>query len=344
MKITHIIYSFTTGGSETMLVDIANEQVKQAEVSIVIINKIYNDVLVAKIDNRVAVYFIKRKAGSKNPVPVFRLNLLLLKMGADVLHCHNHNIVPLLLPLLRRKSVLTIHDVGVKIIYLKMFHKLFAISRIVQDDIKTRSGLEATLVYNGICTDKVKQSQGYANDSVFKIVIISRLIHLKKGQHLAIEALYILKQKAIKNIQLDLIGEGISDAFLKDLVRKFNLGDQINFLGLKDREYVYSHLKDYDLLIQPSLYEGFGLTVVEGMSAKVPVLVSDVDGPMEVIENRKYGFHFKSGNAEDLAKQLKLIVGQYTSKEQKQLVAMAHQHVVSNFSIIQTAQNYIDNY
>ena len=43
MKIVHCIFSFNTGGAETMLIDIVNEQIKTQEVTIVIVNHIYHN-------------------------------------------------------------------------------------------------------------------------------------------------------------------------------------------------------------------------------------------------------------------------------------------------------------
>lgn len=344
MKITHLIYSFTTGGSETLLVDIVNEQVNYAEVSIVIINKVYNDSLVSKIDKRVNVHFINRPEGSKNIFYILKINLLLLKNKADVLHCHNHNIAPLLVPTFRKKTVLTVHDVNITTIYFKQYQKLYANSKIVKKDIENRSCLNAVLVYNGICTEKLLVNANLKTNAIFKIVIVSRLQHEKKGQHLAIEALSILKQKGITNVQLDFIGEGESEAFLKELVVKDKLENSINFLGLKNRDYIYSHLRDYDLLIQPSLFEGFGLTVAEGMAAKVPVLVSDVDGPMEIIENGKYGYFFQSGNSNDLANKIIEIITYKDSESLIQKTEKAYNRVLKEFDIKNTAKNYLQNY
>ena len=40
MKIAHLIYAFPTGGTETMLVDIMNEQEKYANISLIIVNNL----------------------------------------------------------------------------------------------------------------------------------------------------------------------------------------------------------------------------------------------------------------------------------------------------------------
>jgi len=344
MKITHLIYSFNFGGSETMLVDIVNHQVEKACVNLIIINKFYNKTLVNKIDKRVKVYFINRVESSKNPCPIIRLNVLLLKLHSNVVHCHNHNIIPLLLPSLKKKAVLTVHDVGVNTKHFNQFNQLFAISKVVKEDIKNRSGFKATLVYNGICVNKVMHKVEVTKINILKIVIVSRLRHEKKGQHLAIEALHTLKEKGITNIQLDMIGSGESEDYLKELTSKYGLTGQVNFLGLKDHDYIYAHLKDYDLLVQPSLFEGFGLTVAEAMAARIPVLVSDIDGPMEIIENGQYGFCFEAGNADKLAGQIEQIISEYDTERIQARVNAAYKRVKENFEIESTAADYIINY
>lgn len=343
MTITHLIYSFTTGGAETMLVDIANEQAKDNDVNIVIINRKYNTRLINKIDKSVGVYFIERKEGSKNPLPLLKLNILLLRLNSNTIHCHNFNLSPLLLPLFKKKSVLTIHDVTLETNYYNSYKKLFAISKIVQSDILNRSAMNATLVYNGICCDSVQQKEKYYKSNSFKMVIVSRLVHEKKGQHLAIEALNIIKRKGISNINLDFIGSGSSEQFLKELSENYELSNQINFLGYRDRDYIYNHLNSYDLLIQPSLYEGFGLTVTEGMAARIPVLVSNVDGPMEIIDHGKYGYYFKSGIAEDLANKIEDIY-KLSNEAIDMMTSKAYTRAVNSFDITKTANEYLKLY
>ena len=60
MKIVHCIFSFNTGGAETMLIDIVNEQIKTQEVTVVIVNHIYHKELIAQLDKKIRLIFIGR--------------------------------------------------------------------------------------------------------------------------------------------------------------------------------------------------------------------------------------------------------------------------------------------
>ena len=77
MKVVHICTSFNVGGTETMLVDIMNEQCKTDAVHFIIINNIYNEHIYDKISNNVKKYKINRKPGSKNIFDLIKLNLFI---------------------------------------------------------------------------------------------------------------------------------------------------------------------------------------------------------------------------------------------------------------------------
>jgi glycosyltransferase involved in cell wall biosynthesis len=343
MIITHLIYSFTTGGAETMLVDIANEQVKYKDVNIVIINSRYNTQLIDKIDKSVGVYFIGRKEGGKNPLPLIKLNLLLLRLKSNVIHCHNDNIIPLLLNKFRKISVLTLHCLGISSKYLNKYEQLISISEAVRSDILNNHNISTSVVSNGIRVELIKiKTHTCKPNALFKIICVGRLDNEIKGQNIAVEALKILKDKKII-VHLDLIGEGSSRKFLEELIVKYKLDSQVNLLGHRDRDFIYKHLNSYDLLIQPSLHEGFGLTVTEGMAARIPVLVSNVDGPMEIIDNGKYGYYFKSGSAEDLANKIEDIY-KLSNEAINVMTSKAYTRAVNSFDIRKTANAYLKLY
>ena len=345
MKVFHVIFSLNVGGTESMLVDILNEQIKSTDVSLIIINDEINKELLEKIDTRIKVIQLGRKSRSKNPLYLYYLNRELIASRATTIHCHTHTIIKMLLPNLWRKAILTVHSENYFANHLSKYHRIYSISKSVQRELLDRYNLPSQVVYNGICCCQISTKvEEFTLPTTFKIVMIGRLEHRIKGQDLVILALKKLKKKIKVEITLDIIGEGQSLEYLKTLVEECNLISSINFLGSKSREFIYQNICKYDILIQPSLYEGFGLTVAEALASRVPVLVSDVDGPMEIIENGKHGYYFKKGDVDDLVKQLTYIINQYDKKSLKDKVDSGYSNVYKNFDIHLTAQNYIDRY
>lgn len=345
MKVIHVIFSLNVGGAESMLVDILNEQIKSINVCLIIINNEIDQELFSKIDARILVIRIGRKPHSKNPFYFYQLNRALISKKITTIHCHTHTIIKMLLPNLRKKAILTVHDVNYEAKHIAKYCKIFAISKSVQRDLLDRYSLSSEVIYNGICCNQISvKVADFKQPTKYKLVIIGRLEHKKKGQDLLILALEKLEKQIKEEFTLDIIGEGQSLEYIKALVVKCNLISSINFLGSKSREFIYQNICKYDILIQPSLYEGFGLTVAEALASRVPVLVSDVDGPMEIIENGKHGYYFKKGDVDDLVKQLTYIINQYDKKSLKSKVDSGYSNVYKNFDIHLTAQKYIDRY
>ena len=164
----------------------------------------------------------------------------------------------------------------------------------------------------------------------------------EKGQDLLLKALHrVVYDFNIYNIRLHLIGKGDSESLLKKMVTDLQLDDFVIFEGLKSQDYIYNHLCDYDLFVQPSRQEGFGLTVAEALAAKLPVLVSDIEGPMEIIGYGKFGMHFKSEDVDDLAEKLRTVLqGGYDYT----LVEKAYQHVCEDYDVANTARKYLEEY
>ena len=344
MKILHIIFSMQTGGSETMLIDIMNEQIKtESSVGLIVINDDYNEKLLQKLDKRIKIKLIERRKGMNTFLSIIKLNLYLFKLKPDVVHMHDTNVIAALI-YKKFKKILTIHDVDIDCKYFKRYNTLCAISQAVKDDVYKRSGLNAIIIYNGIHFNNIKTKKQYNTDKHYRILQIGRLVHLKKGQDILIEAFKIIVEKyPLKNITLNFIGEGSSYAYLNELVLKYKLNDRINFLGLKNRDYIYEHLNEYNLLVQPSLFEGFGLTVVEGIAAKIPVLVSDNDGPIEIIKHGEYGFYFKKGNYIDCANAISSIL-LLDEKAITDLTDKGYDYAIQNFDITRTAREYLNLY
>ena len=173
MKIAHIIYAFPTGGKETMLVDIINEQVKYADISLIVVNDIYDKELITEISSKVSVHIIGRRVGSRNPFSILNLNYILINQKFDVIHFHDYTLDRLILPLIKCKKVLTLHamDMGTK--YHYRYDKLFAISEAVQQHFK-RFSFDSKILYNGIKVDDILFKSNNKSTK-FSIVQVGRL-------------------------------------------------------------------------------------------------------------------------------------------------------------------------
>lgn len=344
MKIIHIIYSFTTGGSEAMLVDIVNEQIKTEDVTLIIINDYKSCELIDNIDKRVEVICLNRKPASKSLLPFIKLNWILLRKKPDAIHVHNESICGVILPRISRVLFLTVHALRVSLKHVRRAKCIFAISDAVKHDILKNGDYNVTVIPNGINIESIEKRE--KNDinptDTIRIVQVARLESHKKGQDILIEAVSILKKRGVNNIMVDFIGSGSSENKLRELSKDYGVENHINFLGLQNRTYIYKHLKDYDIMCHPARYEGFGLTVAEGIAAKIPVLVSNEGGPFEIIDKGEYGYHFKMGNATDCADKIQYIINNYRVALNKTEKAL--EHVRENYSIERMVKDYITAY
>ncbi len=345
MKIVHVICSLCTGGAELLLIDIVRCQSQAGhDVSLVIINNMYEDELCHRIPPEVRTVFVNRPQGSRNPWWIAKYNFALRRLKPDVIHFHHDAAVGMLLPgFVDAYKAVTIHDTGIELSHYHKVDRVLAISDAVKADLSTRYGINALTVYNGIntgCISKAPKRQLQAGH--LSVLQISRLDAEKKGQDLLINAVPALKKEGY-GLTVDFIGDGESYGMLKDMTKTLGLEDSVRFLGNKPRDYVYTHLADYDLLVQPSRYEGFGLTIAEGMAAKIPVLVSDIEGPLEVIGGGRYGHSFTSGSVDSLVSKIKLIYDNY-DKVMDVAQNDAYDHCLSNFSVETTARKYVEKY
>ncbi len=329
-----------------MLIDIMREQCRYANVHLLIVNDNVDDTLLGNVHKDVKIHLIRRKPGSRDLRAILRLNELILRSKFDIIHSHGEELIKVIF-IDRNKSAITIHDVGQSVRELKLYGKLFAISQSVRQDVYERSGLMSEVVFNGINCEsiKIRNYSPYSPGQEFRLVQVSRLQHEKKGQHILLEALSILSRSCGMNrVTVDFIGSGESFGYLSRMAHELGFSDRVRFLGLMDRSEIFSKLSGYHALLQPSFYEGFGNTVIEGMAAKLPVIVSDIQGPMEIIENGRYGLHFKIGDAHDCAEKIKQLIEQYNSAQTIEMVERAWKRVHQDFDIRVTARNYCEKY
>lgn len=345
MKICHVLWGLTYGGIETMVVNIANEQSALGhEVHLLIINDKIDKPMLKLISPEVKFHCAKRHEGSKSPLSIFNINAILFRINPDITHFHHVKMHKYVLPFLRKKWCTTHHIDCVPQLqpFMAGNPNLFSISNLVRKDILEKTGVESEVVLNGIDARKFRKSEAaYDNRNSFRIVQVGRLDKGQKGQHILIEAAKILKDRDV-NFIVDFIGDGISREELQEMICNNKLEERVRLTGAKSPEYIWENLAGYDLLVQPSLYEGFGLTIAEGMAAHIPVLVSDIEVQLEVTDNGRCGYNFRSGDPVDCADKIQAIISDYSRAID--VADKGLERVMDVYDVRVTASNYIEKY
>jgi len=346
LKIVHCLFTMETGGAQVLTVELLNEMSNEHDVSLIIINNKFNPCLLKQLNPKVSVFYINRKEGSRNPFPIIRLNLLLLTLKPDIIHCHEPQIARIL-KLTNAKLIHTIHDVGLPTSCYHLYDKLIAVSGVVHRDVSFRSALPVTTVDNGTSINLYKQRTQFKleQDETVKFIQVSRLAHEKKGQDILLHALSLMKSTySFSNFSVDFIGAGDSYDYLIKLADSLGLSKNVNFFGERNRNWLFENLSDYHILVQPSKYEGFGLTILEGFAAGLPVLAADIDGPAEIISHAPGGFLFNSGDSISCAQELYNIVDLYRNNQVSDLISKTTAMIEQRYSIKSCTKHYLEEY
>jgi Glycosyltransferase len=159
------------------------------------------------------------------------------------------------------------------------------------------------------------------SDDNFKLVTVGNL-KAQKNQWFLLNAFTKLKGH---NISLDIYGDGpLKQDFLK-FIHKHDL--PVRLMG--KIENIEKVLKEYDLFVMPSLYEGFSLSVLEAMAMQMPLLLSDIDSFKEQCDNTAVYFNLKDQN--DFITKLNSLVTDKTKLDWLGLAA--YERVVNNFTL-----------
>ncbi len=139
------------------------------------------------------------------------------------------------------------------------------------------------VVENGV---DLQFSEFYQRKGNNKLIIVSvGRLHKLKNYESALRAL-----SRIKNIDFEyrIAGIGNEQENLERLCMELGIANRVKFYGYVDN--IAEFLKQADVFLITSLWEGFGLAVVEAMNAGLPVIASDVPGLREIVgEDRLCG-------------------------------------------------------
>lgn len=173
-----------------------------------------------------------------------------------------------------------------------------------------------TVVYHGFDAELFSPERNMIEENRVKksldidgeYLLYSGAIQPRKNLEVLIEAFEILKQHgAAKNLKLVLAG---GDAWLSDLVHakatQSVFRDDIIMPGQIAFGDLGHLMRGASVYVFPSLYEGFGIPVLEALASRIPVITADNSSLREVGGNAVE--YFSAGDASALAEKIRMVI------------------------------------
>jgi glycosyltransferase involved in cell wall biosynthesis len=152
----------------------------------------------------------------------------------------------------------------------------------------------------GRAIDRSDTGRCPSRSGTFRIAQVANL-HRWKGHGTVIRAIAIARSEGL-DVSVSFFGRAQDEAFESDLhtlARDLGVSGWVEFLGFVPSPT--SRLGEFDSLVLASDAEPFGLAILEGMSAGIPVVATASGGALEIIEEGKSGLLFEPNDPESLA-------------------------------------------
>lgn len=162
--------------------------------------------------------------------------------------------------------------------------RIVAISYAVKEDIEKAFFInpqKISVVYNPIDVEAVrklaKEPIDRDEEQIFEAPTIINVARLEeqKGLHHLIKAFYFV-QKKVAESRLVLVGDGSLRKDLENLARQLGIRDKVHFLGWRKNPFKY--LTRAKVFAFTSIWEGFGLALLEAMALNIPIVAFKTKG------------------------------------------------------------------
>ncbi|MCK5831412.1 MAG: glycosyltransferase [Methylococcales bacterium] len=190
--------------------------------------------------------------------------------------------------------------------FYKKYNYIICQSKYMRDDLVNNYNIdkEKTVVINNPVKEPEidlpsEKSEVFFDENKINLLAVGSLNPVK-GYDLLIQVIARLE----KNYHLTILGEGKEENRLKALAKKLNVEKKISFLGFKKKPYRY--MRQADLFVLSSRYEGFPNVVLEANICGLPAVTFNCPGGVgEIIEDGINGFLVENGNIDEMVETIR---------------------------------------
>ena len=208
-------------------------------------------------------------------------------------------------------------------------------SESVKDFYVNHYGIDSnkiTVVPNGIDVKFYDQIKSISHET--KTIICVANLHINKGHKYLLEAFEEV-YKTNKNIKLWLVGDGVEKENLLKQILYYKSKSNIKFLG--NRNDVPELLKQSDIFVLPTLFEGMSNAVMEAMVSRIPIITTNIPENKILLDDNSALF-IPVNNSDMIAKNINLLLSD--AKLAQKLDKNAKQIILDNYDLIKVAKKY----
>ena len=321
MKILQVINTLNMGGAEKLLVDIILELKNEIDIEVYVLDG-KKTLLKRKLeDNKIVIH----NAGTDSFKSLKHMMWLIKNAkNYDIIHSHlsysQYYLAATKIFSKKIKSITTEHSTNNNRRNSKVF-RLFekfiygSYDYVVTINKSTRSSMlswqsslskeNVVVINNGVNLRSFIDSNKEVSDEILHRTDIKKILMVaafreEKNHELMIDAIKQLEE----NYHLILVGRGERKEQIEDYISKNKLQERIHTLGL--REDIPQIMKNCDIFVLPSKWEGFGIVAIEAMAAGLPVIASNVEGLAQVVSDA--GILFDNTSAKSLSTSIKNVI------------------------------------
>jgi len=221
--------------------------------------------------------------------------------------------------------------------YLSKSDALIFVSRIAYNEFKKYYWFlkkKSYIIPNGFPRIEIPENV----EKKYDFIYVGRIA---KGKcvDLIIKASKILKEKGL-NFSVVIVGSGKWEVFIKELIKKYNLGNNIKLVGYLPYNEVLKYILKSKFLVLSSSYESDPLVVKESLLLGIPVISSNIPALTGKIKDGFNGFLFKNLDYKSLA----CVMEKALSLDDKEYHKMSKnaKKSIGNRNWIKVAKEYIE--
>ena len=147
------------------------------------------------------------------------------------------------------------------------------------------------------------------DDSDIVIVTVARLVEEKALEYAIMAFAKVRDNHPELNLTYRLIGSGHLEEQLRQLVDDLKVGDSVTFCGPADHDQVVAAMSQADIFLLSSIFEGFGLVLVEAQAMGLPIVTTSVGGTPQAVDPEKSALLVPSRDSDAIAEKLEFLIG-----------------------------------